>query len=216
MPGSDDSAAVARRDIVWDAVLRTLAKSPASIKMPDVRENIDREVSDRTIQRTMEAMRTTDWLVREKPQGHYWHPGPKALELLAAYGATEVEKVESYLSVQDGGESPDESEASGPVEPTTPSGAVDSAVTALDVPGHGDVQEDRREAIRQVLHLIEQYERIEVGRLKAEVFGRHPGEYDTERSWWKNCIYPALRESDLARPVGEGSNKWLWQGSGSN
>lgn len=76
---------VGRRDQVWDAVMRCLAESPASIKYGDVETFLDAEVSERTIHRVMGAMKELGWLEKERPRGHYWYPGPKANNYLNLY-----------------------------------------------------------------------------------------------------------------------------------
>jgi len=73
------------RDHVWNAVLLALAESE-TIQRQDVRDRLEDDVQDRTVNRTMNAMEQLGWLEREKPNAHKWYAGPKA----QTYPSTEL------------------------------------------------------------------------------------------------------------------------------
>lgn len=217
---------VARRDIVWDAVLRALAENPSSIKFRDVEFNLDREVSDRTIQRTMSGMRELGWLRKDKESGHYWFPGPKALKYLSNYENDQVRRIEDHLAdseipeqisldgVASTGGGKTEQFVRGSVDQAddVDDGLIDSVVESADIPGSGEREVQRREALRRVLEYIRKHDEASPSEIKETFFGEFSGGYESPRSWWKNCIYKGLRESGVVETGGEGSRVWVWVG----
>lgn len=67
------------RDAVWDAALR-LARDRPEIRLRDVQHELEADVSERTIRRTLNAMEELGWLDREAEGSHYWRAGPKLRE----------------------------------------------------------------------------------------------------------------------------------------
>lgn len=76
------------RDHLWDTVIRLLSESD-QFTAQDVLDLVEMEMSKRTVQRALYVMRDLGWLEKEKKEGHFWFPGPKAREYLSIEDETE-------------------------------------------------------------------------------------------------------------------------------
>lgn len=199
---ADQNDDIARRDRVWDATIRALAMSPASIRTSDVSRLIETEISDRTIRRVMNSMRAMGWLQRDTDGSHDWFPGPRAREHLAVYhlgqdrppGAEDLDRVLEDTSAPSLDDSTVEQ--------------IDEYVLSLDIPGAGDRAAERRNAIRLVIADICREGQAQVSDLKARFYPEQAAGYQTRDGWWTNLIYPALRDCDLVSTQGSGSPTW--------
>ena len=82
----------------------------------------------------------------------------------------------------------------------------------FDVPGSGDLERDRRELVVDVLRLIRDDGPISPSDIQEQIYQDRPVGYQSARSWWKNCIYPALSSIDGVETGGEGTHSWFWTG----
>lgn len=229
-----ENSDVGRRDQVWDAVLRTLAESPASIKYGDVETFLDAEVSERTIHRVMAAMHELGWLQKDRPRGHYWYPGPKARQYLNLYepggGRPDVDFEPTAPSDDDPDDvepepAPDPApvddrdELQGEGDDELPEHELDADVEAriekaieqLDPPGSGPIEDERRDVARRVLRHIVAEGEARPSTLQETYFEAFPVGYGSARSWWKNFVYKALRDVDFVSTGGEGSPTWFYE-----
>lgn len=196
----------ARRDLVWDAALRALVSSPAAIRLHDVRELVEEDVSDRTVRRAMNAMLVLGWLEKEKDTGHYWQPGPKARQFLRVPTSDRALRIgEPDRDRRDGIEPVEELDELALNE-------IDDALDGLDIKGEGVLQERRRENVRDVLLYLRAKREASTEELKERFFTPEGLDYSTPHSWWKNLVYPALRDLEIAETGGEGSHKWFYVG----
>lgn len=86
-------------------------------------------------------------------------------------------------------------------------------IDALDVPGSGEKADRRRDAVRAALEYIREREQATPAELKDDVYPDHTGEYASGRSWWKNCVYPALRDladGDDRLEKADTTGRWSW------
>lgn len=222
-----DMAGPARRDAVWDAALRALVSNPASIRLRDVQIYIDeKEVSDRTVRRTMNAMQALGWLEKDKEGGHYWFPGPKARQFLRVPGAGDHQQIvdDSRREVKTDAE-PDIVEAGGAAAIEQKTDPISEVVATIDVHAKGtEMVRRRRDLLRAILHYIREEDEVSPTELRgkfypeADVEGVMSDEvadsvgYGSEHSWWKNFVYPSLSEVGLVETGGEGSHTWFYVG----
>jgi len=103
--------------------------------------------------------------------------------------------------------------------PTTLEEHVDDVVASGILPGSGAKLEARERAFRAVVqYLIEEGEATPAT-FREQVYPDHDGFYtegkDPKRSWWKNAMYPALRElaerTDDVKKADQ-SGKWMYAG----
>jgi len=89
------------------------------------------------------------------------------------------------------------------------------------LPGSGEKLEQRRAAFHAVIGYLREHGTVTPAEFRDEVYPTHPARYedgkDPARSWWKNAMYPALRE--LSERTGEiaradHSGEWRWAGDG--
>lgn len=208
----------ARRDLVWDAVLRALVMSPASIRLHDVQELVSESVSDRTVRRSMNAMLALGWLEKDTEGSHYWLPGPKARQFLR------VPSSERALS--DVGEPTASRREAPPVDEEVVGELLEDArddveqdrelqalVDEIEIPGEGILEERRQENLLDILVYLRNQGEASPADLKERFYRPTGLDYSTPRSWWKNFIYPALAELDVVETGGEGSHKWFYVGN---
>lgn len=150
-------------------------------------------------------------------------------ELYARKGRGEsYEDVIWQLLEEESGDEPRDS--SSPVEQTPPSEPADTRrdetetepaeplsledrLDIIDVPGSGEKEVQRREAVRAAVDYIQEHGGATPADLKDDVYPDHTGDYASGRSWWKNCVYPALRElaeSDDRLEKADQSGRWSW------
>lgn len=220
---SEPDSLITRRDSVWHAVLVSLSKSHASIKIRDVKMNLEREVSDRTIHRTMSSMMELGWLQKDRESGHYWFPGPRALESLSGIDEETRARVEQYLEAsQEIKHDRDEERQPerGPepeIEPDNSSSSlidddIREDVSRISIPGSGSIEDERREAVERVIEYMKEHGSAAPAELKDEFYDTYGGNYSSPNSWWKNLIYPSLSESTLVESGGEGTRHWFYRG----
>jgi len=202
-------AGPARRDLVWDAALRCLVSSPASIRLHDVQTLVEEEdVSDRTVRRTMNAMQALGWLEKEKEGGHYWYPGPKAREFLRVpSGETSAQR--ERLDRDDRRDDVDDLQD---VVEETPDEKIARAVGLAQLPGDGELLERRREAFRTLLEFAREEGEVSPSEMKEEFYPDLEVGYGSDHSWWKNFVYPAFRDCELVESGGGGSHTWFYVG----
>jgi hypothetical protein len=227
-------AGPARRDLVWDAALRALVSNPAEIRQRDVQHYIDgEEVSDRTVRRTMNAMRSLGWIEKEKEDGHYWQPGPKAREFLRVPSVNYPPKDErppAYRAAVDrleegGREVEVEGEPERETAPPPTRDEIEVAVEQIDVRAKGEeMAQRRRDLLEEILRVIREEGEVKPSEIRGRFYpgveeeGVEPMEsadsvgYGSERSWWKNFVYKTLSETDLVETGGEGSHTWFYVG----
>jgi predicted CopG family antitoxin len=89
------------------------------------------------------------------------------------------------------------------------------AVKALEIPGQGDAEAQRREAVRAVVEHLERQERApksELVEIGAELAG---DTYADKQSLWKNLAQPALADLELVESEGP-SGYWRWRAPSIN
>ena len=75
-------------------------------------------------------------------------------------------------------------------------------VAQLDLPGQGQKLIDRQQAVIALLGVLDDADgAVRASVLRETVYPDHPAGYESERSWWKNCMQPALKELDDAGRV---------------
>lgn len=216
-----DMAGPARRDLVWDACLRAILQSPAEIRLRDVMHLVQEpDVSDRTVRRTMNAMRALGWLRKEKEGGHYYLPGPKAVEFLRLPGNRPGADVnlEATTRKTERAAMREEPEPE-PIERVEEDDVVDDrdeierALDQVHIPGDGVLLDRRREVLEDLLEFLREQREARVSDLKEEFYSEETSVgYGDANSWWKNFIYPAFDELDLVETGGEGSHRWFYVG----
>lgn len=92
---------------------------------------------------------------------------------------------------------------------------VESAAAAVDVPGSGEKQEDRREAIDSLLRHLRDAGETRAGDLRDLTYEHHATHYESAESWWTNCGKEALgelRDLGAVELVDRSRGKWAWAG----
>lgn len=103
--------------------------------------------------------------------------------------------------------------------PVAESAPGEITLESIDVPGSGEKAVSRREAVGGVLEYIQEHGEATPAGLKENVYPDHEAGYtageDPARSWWKNCVYPALREiadRDDRLEKADQTGRWSWRG----
>jgi hypothetical protein len=123
---------------------------------------------------------------------------------------------------------PDPAQAPTP-DPTRPSEhddvGADSFADLVDdvaddvLPGSGAKLEARREAFRAVVDHLREHRIATPSDFREAVYPDHQAQYtdgkDPAHSWWKNAMYPALKEladrtDEIERP--DQAGEWRWRG----
>lgn len=111
----------------------------------------------------------------------------------------------------------DEDRRSDEPAPATEHQVID--LDSVDVPGSGEKAANRREAVSAALKHIREQGEATPSDLKESVYPEHKGGYtagkDPARSWWKNSVYPALREiaeRDHRLAKADQTGRWSWRG----
>lgn len=104
------------------------------------------------------------------------------------------------------------------VEQRTEHTALEDQISRLDVPGQGEKEARRREAVGAALEYIREHGQATPADLRENVYPDYQAGYTTgknpPRSWWKNCVYPALRElaeNDPRLEKGDARGLWSYQ-----
>jgi len=104
-------------------------------------------------------------------------------------------------------------------ESVTDTVAAFEAVDSVDVPGSGAKADRRREAVGAALEYIRGNGEATPADLRDDVYPDYTGDYtrgdDPAHSWWKNCVYPALRqiaEDDDRLQKADTTGRWSWTG----
>ena len=93
---------------------------------------------------------------------------------------------------------------------------VESAVALLDLPGQGERQEQRQEAMRGLLMHLRDGGEATAGELRTTSYEHHETGYSDARSWWKNCAGDALgrlRDEGVVTLVDSHDGLWRWDPS---
>lgn len=215
-------ADIAKRDLVWDAVLCALVSNTASIRIHDVKHHLDSEddISDRTVRRTLNAMETLEWLSRESERGQIWFPGPRARKYLC------VPSIEQPLNRCNHSNRTNRWNRRRPGSEPNANKEIEDAVEGFDVRADGAKMARRR---RTLLENIFEFIRHEKEVKPSEIIARfYPGAecdgrilkspsaddvgYGTDYSWWKNFVYRALSDIDLVETGGKGAHTWFYVG----
>lgn len=90
-------------------------------------------------------------------------------------------------------------------------------VEDVDLPGEGEVLEQRRDAVAECLRYLYTEKQATKSDFIGEVYDEHPAGYGSSGGWW-NAIGPAVREvaterEDLSPPGGEGAHNYQYTGS---
>jgi len=103
-----------------------------------------------------------------------------------------------------------------PAEATEPA-TLEELIETIDVPGSGEKERERREAVRAAVDYLRENGTAGPSDLKADVYPDHPARYtggkDPARSWWKNCVYKAfdqIAEADDRVGRADQSGEWSW------
>lgn len=84
-------------------------------------------------------------------------------------------------------------------------------ISQLDLPGQGEVEERRRDAVRAVYERLREEGEASTSDLQAVAWEVAGETYSDERSLWKNCVYPALGKLSDVETAGP-SGRWLYSG----
>ena len=91
---------------------------------------------------------------------------------------------------------------------------LDERIDAVDVPGSGSKADARRAAVRAAVDHLREHGDATPNDLKDSLYRDHKAEYATARSWWKNCVYPALADladGDERLQKADQSGRWSWR-----
>lgn len=107
-------------------------------------------------------------------------------------------------------------------EPGSGPGEIDALVdeVADDVlPGTGEKLEERREALRAVVHYLREHGTATPKDFRRDVYPDHPARYtegsDPPYSWWTNAMYEGmseLAERTDAVEAADSTGEWRWRG----
>lgn len=95
--------------------------------------------------------------------------------------------------------------------------SLDERIDAVDVPGSGSKADARRAAVRAAVDHLREHGDATPNDLKDTLYRDHKAEYATARSWWKNCVYPALADladGDERLQKADQSGRWSWESGG--
>lgn len=95
-------------------------------------------------------------------------------------------------------------------------GTLEADINDIDLPGNGDLLEDRRDAVRATVDLLRDRGTAEKQDFLTEVRPDHPAGFDSERGWWNAIGIQGLgqladRRDDLRKP-NRGAAQWRWLG----
>lgn len=96
---------------------------------------------------------------------------------------------------------------------------IRDAVEGLDaIPGQGWKREQRVEAVIAAYEYLRRERDVDAEEFRDVVYPEHPAGYDRGEdpgwSWWKNCVYPGLRELsdwDGGVRVADSSGRWRYE-----
>lgn len=87
---------------------------------------------------------------------------------------------------------------------------AESVVNSLDIPGSGERQEERRQAILACIELIRETGSGRKSEFVEHIRPEYPGGYQTDDGWWntvgKEGLHPAAQELDDIQPPSEGEH----------
>jgi DNA-binding transcriptional ArsR family regulator len=92
---------------------------------------------------------------------------------------------------------------------------VEEAVGRLDLPGGGERQEQREEAMRSLLRHLRDAGETDAEELRTLTYDHCETGYSDARSWWKNCASAALselRDDEIVTLVDPHDGVWAWNG----
>jgi DNA-binding transcriptional ArsR family regulator len=90
---------------------------------------------------------------------------------------------------------------------------VDDAVARVDLPGDGEIEDDRRKAMRALLMHLRDAGETTAGELRTLTYEHESTHYAGARSWWKNCASQALSDLEDAGAVelvNQSRGRWRW------
>lgn len=100
----------------------------------------------------------------------------------------------------------------------TDSDDLETALATIDVPGSGAKAAARRDAVRAAVDYLREHGEGTPAEFRENVWPDHKAEYtrgdSPAHSWWKNCVYPALRElaeTDERVEKADTTGRWSWQ-----
>lgn len=88
--------------------------------------------------------------------------------------------------------------------------AIDAVADSV-LPGTGEKHDERREALYAVVEYLREHGEATPNEFKNEVYPKHPAQFGTAQSWWKNAMYKGLAE--LAYQTGfirSADNSGMW------
>jgi len=107
----------------------------------------------------------------------------------------------------------DDGEPEAAADPDT----LEEVLEMIDVPGSGEKEQERREAVRAAIDYLQEKGGAEPSDLKADVYPDYPARYidgkDPATSWWKNCVYKAfdqIAEIDDRLKRADQSGQWRY------
>jgi len=111
--------------------------------------------------------------------------------------------------------SADRHEAADSAAAETASVTVEDAVDQLDLPGQGEKQKQRREAMKALLRHLRDGGDTKGSELQTLIFEHHETGYQSADSWWGNCAHPALKdlgERGFVELTDRHNGVWSWTG----
>lgn len=92
---------------------------------------------------------------------------------------------------------------------------VEELAADLELPGSGDVLEERREAVVECARYLRDRSQAQKSDFQADVFPDHDGRYNSPGGWWNAIGKQGLRAladdvDELEAPAGEGAHDWYW------
>lgn len=91
----------------------------------------------------------------------------------------------------------------------------EAAAAAADLPGQGEKQEARRNALTTVLRSLRDDGPSKAGELQEESYDSFDVQFVDAESWWKNAAGPALselRDLGAVELVDQAAGLWAWAG----
>ncbi|MDQ2074295.1 ArsR family transcriptional regulator [Haloarcula sp. H-GB4] len=88
---------------------------------------------------------------------------------------------------------------------------VEHSIADADLPGTGDVLDDRRAALRAAYDYLRENPDTDAGELITEVFQEHPAGYKTADEWW-DAIGPALEDLPQVDLAADHEHVWHYVG----
>ena len=177
------------------------------VSVPELANEIDR--SDTHIRDKLEKLEYLDRVERKDVGARataWWHVDRVTPPHLPAEDHPDQSDLESAADSQ-GGHS---------AESDGPEWTVEEAAGVADLPGQGDKEMDRRDALEAVLRHLRDAGETRAGELESFTFEQFETHYSGERSWWKNAASPALSQLDDLGAVelrDQSRGLWAWTGS---